>query len=200
MASISLSKGLRAEYERLFSECVINPANVELVRKLCKMLMTHKCRYCDAGRPIGAPWFFVGTIHMLESGASFATHLHNGDPLTDRTVHVPSGRPRNGTPPFMWEESATDALRLQRIDKWCDWTKAGTLYKLEAWNGFGYRVYHSHVLSPYLWSLSNHYSSGKYRADGVWDDHLVSKQCGAAVMLKYMVDIGEIEFAKEVRT
>jgi hypothetical protein len=75
-----------------------------------------------------------------------------------------------------------------------DWSLAGTLYQVERYNGWGYRLYHQHVLSPYLWSFSNHYISGKYVADGTWSDTAVSKQCGAAVLLRRMTETGQIEF------
>ena len=66
-----------------------------------------------------------------------------------------------GKPPFTWEESASDALALRGLRGDTDWSLAGTLYQLEGYNGWGYRLYHQHVLSPYLWSYSNHYQSGK---------------------------------------
>jgi len=59
------------------------------------------------------------------------------------------------------------------------------LYEFEKWNGFGYRLYHPKVLSPYLWGFSNHYTSGKYTADGKFDESAVSTQCGAAVLYLY---------------
>ncbi|MGH7884097.1 MAG: hypothetical protein ACRENO_00220, partial [Thermodesulfobacteriota bacterium] len=48
------------------------------------------------------------------------------------------------------------------------------------------------VLSPYLWSCSNHYSSGKYIADGTWSDTAVSKQIGAAVLIRRLEQKNEI--------
>ena len=64
------------------------------------------------------------------------------------------------------------------------WTLAATLFKLEGFNGLGYRTRHPEVLSPYLWSFSNHYTKGKFVADGKFDPSAASKQCGAAVILK----------------
>jgi hypothetical protein len=48
--------------------------------------------------------------------------------------------------------------------------------------------------TPYLRSFSNHYLSGKYVADGTWSDTAVSKQCGAAVLLRQMAENGQVEF------
>ncbi len=47
----------------------------------------------------------------------------------------------------------------------------GTLYKIEGYNGWGYRMKHPQVYSPYLWGFSNHYQKGKYIADGTWSDN-----------------------------
>jgi lysozyme family protein len=46
---------------------------------------------------VGIPWYVVAVIHNMEAGQNLRTHLHNGDSLTARTVHVPAGRPP-GTP------------------------------------------------------------------------------------------------------
>jgi lysozyme family protein len=119
----------------------------------------------------------------MEASLNFQTHLHNGDSLTERTLHEPKNRPERGSPPFTWEESAKDALTLEHLDQWHDWSLAGILYRLERYNGFGYRRRHPPVSTPYLWSFSNFYTSGKYVRDGVFSETAVSDQCGAAVLL-----------------
>jgi len=48
------------------------------------------------------------------------------------------------------------------------------------------------VKSPYLWSYSNLYTSGKYVGDGQWSETAVSRQCGAMVLLKRLQEKGEI--------
>ena len=104
------------------------------------------------------------------------------------TVRVPKGRPKQGQPPFTWEESASDALVFDGLHKWKDWSLPGTLFVLERFNGFGYR--NKGIHSPYLWSFSNHYAKGKFVADGVFSATAVSNQCGAAVLLFRMVARG----------
>ena len=64
------------------------------------------------------------------------------------------------------------------------------LHRLEAYNGFGYR--RSGRASPYLWSFSNLFTSGKFVADGRFDQKAKSQQCGAAVMLKLLDLAGEL--------
>jgi hypothetical protein len=56
------------------------------------------------------PWYLAGIIHYRECGLYFTRHPHNGDPLTERTLRVPAGRPAKGEPPFRFEDSAVDAL------------------------------------------------------------------------------------------
>ena len=197
MPTVPLTAALRQEYQDLFSGCVIRPNRVAAVEALVDQLQANRARYEAVGTALSIPWAFIAVIHNMESSQSFAGHLHNGDPLTARTVHVPAGRPTTGQPPFTWEQSAEDALTMHGLSGATDWTLAGTLYQAERYNGFGYRLYHPHVLTPYLWSFSNQYTSGKYVADGTWSDTAVSNQCGAAVLLRRMSERGLTGFADQ---
>ncbi len=194
MAKVQFTPALRKEYEDLFNGCVIRAERMTAVEEIVSKLMTNRGRYETVAAPSGVPWFVIAVIHNMESSLDFNCHLHNGDPLSQRTVHVPSGRPVSGTPPFSWEESAADALAMRGLGPDLDWGLAGTLYQIEGYNGWGYRLYHANVLSPYLWSYSTHYSSGKYVADGTWSETAQSNQCGAAVLLRRMAENRQIEF------
>lgn len=197
MAKVSLTGSLRREYARLFEICEVRANRAAEVDRLVDRLATNRQRYEAVGGPLGIPWPFIAAVHNMESSQRFSGHLHNGDPLTARTVQVPAGRPKTGRPPFTWETSAADALTLKGLNAGTDWSLAGTLYQLERYNGFGYRKYHPHVLSPYLWSFSNHYSSGKYVADGTWSETASSAQCGAAVLLRRMAERNLSGFADQ---
>jgi lysozyme family protein len=189
---------LREQYEVLFHTCVIRPERAEAVEQIIARLQTHRARYQNLGDALGIPWFFVAVIHSMESSCNFTRHLHNGDPLTSCTVQVPAGRPKTGNPPFTWEESASDALSMKKFGSHTDWSLAGMLYQIERYNGWGYRLHHPHVLSPYLWGFSNHYISGKYVKDGTWSDSAVSQQCGAAALLRRLAEQGQIEFSDQL--
>ena len=178
----------RHNYDLLFESCLVRPNRRASVDQLVSRITASRPRYQKVGKALGIPWYVVGIIHSLEASGNFTRHLHNGDPLTARTTHVPAGRPKTGKPPFTWEQSAIDALRGQGLDKWKDWSPAGTLFKLEGYNGFGYRDHHPDVPSPYLWSFSNHYRRGKYVADGHFSSTAVSQQCGAALLLKRLAE------------
>lgn len=194
MPTVPFSASLKRHYENLFNTCSIRPERMHAVEEIVAKIATHKEHYQSVEEKLAIPWGFVAVIHNMEASLDFTRHLHNGDPLTSRTVQEPANRPKKGSPPFSWKESAHDALTLKGLTAQTDWSLAGTLYQLERYNGWGYRLYHPHVLSPYLWGFSNHYQSGKYIADGVWSDTAVSRQCGAAVLLRRMAESGTIEF------
>lgn len=184
---------LKPEYARLFGTATLRPEYSESTEWHLAMMTKSKARYQSVSDDTGVPWYFIAVCHALESSFNFRAHLHNGDfPLSARTRQVPSGRPSKWLPPSDWESSARDALRLLGFAGQKDWTLERTLYRLEAYNGFGYRPYG--VASPYLWSFSNHYARGKYVADRKWSATAKSQQCGAAVMLKLLTDTGEIRW------
>ncbi len=192
MAKVNLTEALAQEYLELYGNCEVRQERMSDVDRIVDAVLSNKPRYEEVSATIQAPWYFVAAIHNMEASGRFDRHLHNGDPLTARTLHVPAGRPLTGSPPFTWEVSAVDALEMRKINTLGDWSLSRLLYELEGYNGWGYRLFHPHVKTPYLWSFSNHYQSGKYIADGTWSDTAVSKQCGAAVILRRLQERGEI--------
>lgn len=176
---------IKASYRQLFDSCKVREANRQQVEWYISKLLDprYQDRWYKAAKSLCCPWYFIAVIHALEGGFNFNSHLHNGDPLSARTRQIPRGRPKTWNPPNDWESSATDAL-LDRVSDSPDWSVERTLYRWESYNGF--RSRRNGINTPYLWSFSNHYSKGKYVADNVWDPNAVSKQCGAAVMLKVL--------------
>ncbi|WP_350333428.1 hypothetical protein [Coralliovum pocilloporae] len=179
-----------SEYERLFWSIEVSQRNKKQVKDLADRVLAERARYENVVQDTLVPWFFVGLIHMMESQFNFSGHLINGDPLTSRTVNIPASRPLSGTPPFTWEESAKDLIEYKKYRQLKDWSLSRILYRLEKYNGWGYR--HKGVCSPYLWSFSQHYRGGQYVADGVYSPKAISRQIGAAVVLKELVDRGAI--------
>ncbi|PXY46796.1 hypothetical protein [Flavobacterium hydrophilum] len=182
MATVPSDK--KTNYEKLFASCIIKEAKYPEIDKITAKMVSNKARYESVGDRLNIPWYVIAIIHNMEASLRFDTHLHNGDSLKERTVQVPAGRPKLGNPPFTWEESAKDAVVYDKLNTWTDWSIAGILYKLELYNGLGY--YRQGINSPYLWSYSNHYIKGKYVQDGRYDPNAISKQCGAAVLLRRM--------------
>ena len=185
---------LKAEYAALFASTEVRSDRSENLDWYLKAIEKFRPRYEALAKDVGVPWHFVGLIHGLESSFNFRAHLHNGDfPLSARTRQVPAGRPLVWTAPFTWEASAKDALKLMGFTGQSDWSLERTLYRLEAYNGFGYRKHG--VATPYLWSFSNHYERGKFVRDGRWSEEAKSQQCGAATLMKVLTNAKVIEVA-----
>lgn len=188
----ALNDLLRLEYSARYGIAALNKGRESEASIVIKRIVAGRPRYESASVATSVPWYVIAVIHQLECDGNFDCHLHNGDPLTARTVHIPSDRPRIGEPPFTWEQSATDALTLEGLDIWKDWTLPGTLYQLEKYNGFGSRLHG--VPSPYLWGGTQLYHRGKYISDGEWNGYAQSQQIGAAILLKIMSSEGVIAF------
>lgn len=182
---------VRDEYLKRFAQCKIRPEFIGSLNWHVQAIQRHRARYEKLSDRVSIPWYFIAVVHGLEASFNFLSHLHNGDyPLTQRTRNVPRNRPIDWLPPSDWESSAVDALTLEGFTGKKDWDLAGMLYRWEAYNGFGYRS--RSIPTPYLWSFSNQYSRGKFVADGKFDPAARSKQCGAAVMLKGLVNAGVV--------
>jgi len=189
-----LSKEMRVDYETKFATAEVDPERRAEVEQIITRMMRDRARYEAVSAKTGVPWYVIAVIHQMEREGDFRCHLHNGDPLRARTVQEPKGRPVAGRPPFAWDVSAIDALGYQGFDAWHDWTAGGMLYKIEAFNGFGYRS--RGIASPYLFSATQHYSRGKYTSDGHFNPDAVSDQIGAAAILRRMADQALIEIPK----
>lgn len=181
---------LKDEYIRLFETCNVRDQYATQVGWYVSKLIDPENRrqYQAVEDQACVPWFFVGIIHGMECSFNFKAHLHNGDPLRSRTVQVPAGRPTPWNPPNDWVSSAKDSLAYEKFVDQEDWSLPRMLFRFEAYNGWRSRA--NGINTPYLWSFSNHYTRGKFVADNVWDANAVSKQCGAAVMLKALVQRG----------
>lgn len=172
----------------------LDPKHAHDVSFAAQFILDHWSRYQAVALEMNMPPWVLGCIHARESSFSFERHLHNGDPLSARTVHVPLGRPVDGQPPFLWEESAADALSLRGWNKFQSWDVVSALVRMEAWNGLGYK--NKNLPSPYIWSFTNQYASGKFVADGKFDPKAIDGQPGcAAIMLQLKrqgIDLKEI--------
>lgn len=142
-----------------------------------------KARYQFVEAKTDVPWAVIAVIHEREAAQRWDRQLGQGDPLNEVSTHVPNGRG-----PFLsWEESAIDALVncAPHAARNKDWSIGGTLTKLEEYNGLGYAAHG--VPSPYIWSGTNQYVSGKYIRDGVYDPGKVDEQLGCAGLLMAMM-------------
>ncbi len=92
MSKISYSNSLAKEYDNLYKNCKINENCFEVVDSITDKILSNKTRYENVALSLNIPWYIVAAIHNMESSQNFSKHLHNGDPLSARTIHVPIGR------------------------------------------------------------------------------------------------------------
>lgn len=183
---------LKGDYKAKWDKMVISPERDAQVTEAAKKVIAGKPIYYKLQTETGVPWYFIGVLHYRESDCKFNTHLHNGDSLNAKTVHVPQGRPRVGNPPFTFDYSAQDALHYEGFTNQPDWSLEAMAYRFEAYNGWGYRSHH--CASPYLWSGSNDYTSGKFISDHVFDGTVVDSQMGTMPILKKIGELENINF------
>lgn len=161
---------------------------------IAQRLVAAKQRYTLVSARTGVPWPVIAVIHMRESSQSWSGSLAQGDPWNKVSVHVPAGR----GPFASWEEAAVDALVdcAPYAARNKDWSIGGTLTMLEQYNGLGYAS--KGRPSPYVWSGTDQYVSGKYVRDGVYDPNVVDQQPGCANLLMKMMELDPtITFLKD---
>jgi len=165
-------------------------ANAKLTRgpefgPVARRLVAAKARYQAVEQRTGVYWPFIAVTHEREASQNWHSQLGQGDPLNEVSTHVPKGRGPFAT----WEDGAYDALvncgPYAARNK--DWSIGGLLTLLEQYNGVGYA--NRGLPSPYIWSGTDQYHSGKYVADGVFDPDAVDKQLGCAGLLMAMMAI-----------
>lgn len=131
--SITYNQELREEYLQLFTNCNLNSKYAHLGNRTADRILSQQTRYKSVSGITSVPWHVIAVIHAMESNLNFNCHLHNGDSIHSKTTRIPANRPP-GEPPFTWEESAVDALRLEGLTGWSDWSLPSTLFKLEAYS------------------------------------------------------------------
>lgn len=181
-------EAIKDEYERNWNNMRIRPSRADAANEAARKAINHKDTYEEIQDKTDVPWWFVAILHSRESSFNFNTYLGNGQSLNRVTTIVPKGR----GPFSSFAEGAVDALRLEGFVGAHDWGIAKTMFRLEKYNGFGYRG--RDVNSPYLWSGSNIYGppeqrGGKFTSDGSFDPGTVDPQLGAAVILKAMIEL-----------
>jgi lysozyme family protein len=159
------------------------PTRKSLSDSVALRLHSAKKRYQAVEVKTGVPWFIIAVIHERESSQDWRGSLAQGDPWDRVSVHVPAGR----GPFSSWEAAAIDALVAcpPFLARHRDWSAAGALTALETYNGIGYAA--RGVASPYIWSGTDQYRSGKYIRDGVYDPGRVDPQLGCAAILAALV-------------
>lgn len=182
---------LKAANLKRWDACHILPSWLPLLNAVAGRLVAAKSRYETVAATTNVPWAVIAVIHQRESSQSWTSSLAQGDPWNRESIHVPKGR----GPFASWEEAAEDALRVcppyaSRND---DWSIGGALTLLEEYNGLGYA--NRGIPSPYVWSATDQYHSGKYIADGHFDPAAIDHQTGCAALLLRMIALDPTIFA-----
>lgn len=166
-----------------------------------KTIAKNKARYEVVEKLTGGkvPWWAIGLLHMRESSCDFSTFLGNGEPLNRVTTMKPKGLgPWTGSD--AWERGAVVALKIDGLDKVDTWNIPTALFFFEKFNGQGY--FKEGINSPYNWSGSNLYTSGKFTetpAGSKFNPSLRDLQPGCAPMLQILIATGLIpSLVKEV--
>lgn len=179
---------LRKDYEILWKTMIVSQnKKLEII---VDRIISQKGQYESVEMASGVPWYMVACIHYMESSLDFKRQIYNGQRWNRETTLIPKGK----GPWDSWHDSSVDAMKELNADmikifgNLFLWDAATICYAFEKHNGWGYRKYHRHVKSPYLWSYSNHYTKGKYVADGKWSNDTISKQLGTMVIIKRLLE------------
>lgn len=162
------------------------------MKQFIKHYKANKSRYENVANQVDLPAILIAAIHWREGSGNFGTYLHQGDPLGKKAVHWPNNIPIF----YKWEPAAVHALNMKKkikalfkVSKDTNDLAALASYA-EYYNGLGYHKYHKDVATPYAWSGTDQYSSGKYVADGKFSHKAKDKQLGVASMVAQLKAAG----------
>lgn len=196
MIPLKDSASQKKDLVNVFQKCSILPSHKQEVIHIVKTILLHKDIYEKLEKLTGVPWFVSSIIHELEASLNFKLGLHCGTRWDKVTTEVPKGRG-----PFKsWIDASVDSLEIEGLSKIGkdNWTLENVLYNILKFNGISCYIGAGMNSTPpmrsaYMFSYTDAYVCGKFVADGVWDPKAVSKQCGAAAILKEMSNEGLIK-------
>lgn len=162
-----------------FTEALTD-ANKDELAQIKKIFEENKDKYEKVAEATGVPAELICAIHYREGSCNFSTYLHNGDPLGQKTTHVPAGLYFED-----WTDAAIDAIKSQNPEIIKDGDFDSCMEYAERYNGLGYR--NKGLASPYVWAGTTNYTGGMYVADGQFDANARDKRVGVAVMMKYLM-------------
>lgn len=158
------------------------------VQRLQEIWAANQARYENVAAQVDLPAELIAALHFRESSGDFNTYLHQGDPLGRPAVNHPSNIPVF----HQWEEAAVHALSdghkagiqddLDITQNTEDMAALGSY--AEYYNGLGY--HNRGRVSPYVYAGTDHYKSGKYVRDGVFDSQAVDRQLGVLAMVQVL--------------
>ena len=157
-------------------------------------------RYIELSKLTSVPPEVLAVIHYRENtsdylNGDFQVYLHNGERLGEVTVREPKGILYDD-----FDTAAIDAIagKSDYIEKYHLYSNSEDIIAmmcfLEVYNGLGY--YNNNHVSPYSYSGTNLYVSGKYvedlNADGemisAYHSEIVDQQVGSYLLLKAIME------------
>lgn len=176
---------MSVDYLKSWNEALVDVSRKTEIDSIAKICLGYWPLYEAVKEACGVPEYMTACLDYRESDFDHRSYLANGDPLFNsdgrplQTRHVPKGL----GPVKSWAEGAVLSLEDSGLTNFQHTLSiADILFLLESYNGLGYQ-HHGHI-SPYLWSGTSLYTSGKYVADGVYDNNFVDKQIGCVPILR----------------
>lgn len=205
---------LNGEYFYLWPQVQISEQWQEEVASFAKQAIANQSKYQAVSDVIGCPWWFVACIHYREASMNWSSNIANGDPWNEVTVHVPEGRG-----PFdSWSAAAIDALKYEGYAGLSDWSFGMSVWRLEGYNGWGYRINGQHTFqchkegnrvgtfdgvyqgsmqdttprnaSPYIYNGTQFYQSGVSIEDHSFYPNAIDDQPGCMILIKALEGAG----------
>jgi lysozyme family protein len=179
---------------------VIPPDVEDTANGIIKTIMLRTPTYKIIAAPNGFEPYVPGIMNYLEGNLSMSTHLANGDPLSDDTIHEPIGIMAKYRPDLQKPFGFIQAGQVAMLDFKTGWGSFGDLSTIwgvvdffAKFNGLGPFEQPGPPQLAYLFSGSSAYTGGKYNEaiDPVtgkdvvtWNAGEVSKQIGAVVLMR----------------
>lgn len=166
-----------------------NAAMKDDVKKFAEHYQANKAHYEALGNELDYPPEIIAIDHWRESHGDFTKNLANGEPLGRTTRKVPKGmdfKDFDDSARYAFKKFAACKAALGMNKDTKDRAKAAAF--LENYNGHGY--YNKGVASPYVYSGTDQYTSGKYvetlGADGAYHSQympgVVDQQTGGILL------------------
>ena len=169
----------RGDYLTLYNTLEILPKYKSWLNYYKDEAILNWHHYIQVEKKTNVPWQIIAALHANECAFDLNRQILNGEKWNKKTRKVP----KNLGPFESWIESAVFALNYINPHFSNAISIVEVLTFLESWNGWGYRS--KGVNSPYLWALTNYgVGVGKFVRDGTYDPKVVSKQLGAAALIK----------------
>jgi lysozyme family protein len=152
----------------------------------------HQLDYEKVAKESDLPPELIAAIHWREATGNFHEYLAQGDPLGKKAVHIPRNEPVRPDTMAGWDAAASDALgdkksTQDKLDLHQNSTDMAAMATYaEYYNGVGYAA--RGKPSPYVFSGTDQYTSGKYVADGVYSAKTKDTQLGVMSMVQDLMD------------